>query len=213
LREVGVTDIGVILGNLGREAIQQFLGDGSRFGVDITYIVQGEPLGLAHAVGCAREFVGDDDFVVYLGDNVLKQGIGELVSSFRRGEFAAGIALQRVDDPRQFGVADVDSEGRVVELVEKPDVPPSDLALIGIYVFSPVVSDVIEGLSPLLARGTRDHRRRPGAAGRGPCDRRPRGRRLVEGHRQARGRPRGQPAGSRGRRGPACGGPSRTART
>ena len=148
LREAGITDVGVILGNIGREEIQAFLGDGSAFGVDVTYIVQGEPLGLAHAVGCARKFVGDDDFVVYLGDNILKRGVDDLVSSFRRGEFAAGIALQRVDDPRQFGVADVAPDGTVVELVEKPDDPPSDLALIGIYVFSPRVFEVIEGLEP-----------------------------------------------------------------
>ncbi|EMA44822.1 glucose-1-phosphate thymidylyltransferase [Halococcus saccharolyticus] len=148
LREVGITEIGVVLGNLGREAIQSFLGDGSAFGVDITYIVQGNPLGLAHAAGCARDFVGDEDFVMYLGDNILKQGIDELVSSFRQSDHAAGIALQHVDNPQQFGVADVTADGRVVRLVEKPDEPPSDLALIGIYVFSPAIFDVIERLSP-----------------------------------------------------------------
>jgi glucose-1-phosphate thymidylyltransferase len=148
LREAGIDEIGVVLGNKGREAIQEFLGDGSEFGVEITYIVQGNPLGLAHAVGCAREFVGDDDFVVYLGDNILKQGIGELVENFGTGDYAAGIALQRVDNPRQFGVADVDETGTVDRLVEKPDDPPSDLALIGIYVFSPEIFDAIERIEP-----------------------------------------------------------------
>jgi len=148
LKEAGITEIGVILGNKGREEIQEFLGDGSRHGVDVTYIVQGDPLGLAHAVGCARDFVGEDEFVVYLGDNILKQGVTELVESFQRGRYDAGIALQRVENPHQFGIADVDEDDAVVELVEKPDDPPSDLALIGVYVFSPAVFGAIERLEP-----------------------------------------------------------------
>jgi glucose-1-phosphate thymidylyltransferase len=148
LREAGITEIGVVLGNKGREAIQQRLGDGSDYGVEITYIVQGNPLGLAHAAGCAREFVDGEDFVMYLGDNILKQGITELVESFRAGEYGAGIALQEVDDPREFGIAEVTENGTVTRLVEKPDDPPSNLALIGIYVFSNAVFDAIEELEP-----------------------------------------------------------------
>lgn len=148
LRKTGITDIGVVLGQMGRDEIQAFLGDGSDFGVDITYIVQGEPLGLAHAVGCAREFVGDDDFVVYLGDNIIKQGIEGVVKSFKDGNYDAGIALQQVDNPQQFGIATVDDDGTVRELVEKPDDPPTNLALIGIYVFSPNVFDAIANLKP-----------------------------------------------------------------
>mgnify|MGYP006278088507 CR=1 FL=1 len=148
LRDAGITDIGVILGNKGRDAIQEFLGDGSAFGVDITYIVQGNPLGLAHAVGCAESFVGDDDFVVYLGDNLLKLGIDDLVESFQQGAFDAGISLQRVDNPEQFGIATLGDDGTVQSLVEKPDDPPSDLALVGIYVFSARVFDVIDDLEP-----------------------------------------------------------------
>jgi glucose-1-phosphate thymidylyltransferase len=148
LRDADITDIGVVLGNKGREEIQTFLGDGSAFGVDITYIIQGEPLGLAHAAGCAREFVGDDDFVMYLGDNILKRGIDEFVESFRSGDYTAGIALQAVENPQQFGIADVTEDDGVNSLVEKPDDPPSDLALIGIYVFSPAVFNAIEQLEP-----------------------------------------------------------------
>jgi glucose-1-phosphate thymidylyltransferase len=148
LREAGVTDIGVVLGNVGREAIQEFLGDGSQFGVDITYIVQGNPLGLAHAVGCAEEFVDGDDFVMYLGDNILNDGITELVDSFRDGEYAAGLALQHVDNPNQFGIATVDDDGDIVSLVEKPEDPPSDLAIIGVYVFSPAIFDAVEAIEP-----------------------------------------------------------------
>jgi glucose-1-phosphate thymidylyltransferase len=110
--------------------------------------VQGRPLGLAHAVACASDFVGDDDFVVYLGDNILHQGIGDLVDSFQAGDYAAGIALQHVANPRQFGIADIDDDGEVRELIEKPDDPPSDLALIGIYAFSPAIFDAIERIEP-----------------------------------------------------------------
>ncbi|WP_128226288.1 glucose-1-phosphate thymidylyltransferase [Halobacteriaceae bacterium SHR40] len=147
-REAGITEIGIILGNKGREEIQEYLGDGSAFGLDITYIVQGNPLGLAHAAGCAKDFVGDDDFVMYLGDNILHQGIEELVDSYKEGDYSAGIALQEVADPRQFGVAAVDDTGTVTRLVEKPDDPPSNLALIGVYVFSPVIFDAIEQIKP-----------------------------------------------------------------
>ncbi|WP_436932548.1 glucose-1-phosphate thymidylyltransferase [Halosimplex halobium] len=148
LKEAGITEIGVVLGNKGREEIQELLGDGSDYGVDITYIIQGNPLGLAHAAACARDFVGDDDFVMFLGDNILKQGITDLVESFERGNYGASIALQQVDNPQQFGIADIDEDGTVTELVEKPDHPPSDLALIGIYVFSNTVFDAIERIEP-----------------------------------------------------------------
>lgn len=148
LKDADITEIGIILGNKGREEIQEFLGDGSEFGVEITYIIQGEPLGLAHAVGCAREFVGDDDFVMFLGDNILSHGITPMVESFSSGEYAAGIALQHVDNPSRFGIAELTDEGTVTRLVEKPDTPPTDLALIGVYVFTPRVFEVIDELEP-----------------------------------------------------------------
>lgn len=99
LKEAGITEIGVVLGNKGREESQELSGDGSKYGVDITYIVQGNPLGLAHAAGCAREFVGDSDFVMYLGDNILRHGFSDLIKSFEAGEYGAGIALQEVSNP------------------------------------------------------------------------------------------------------------------
>jgi len=114
---------------------------------DITYIVQGDPLGLAHAVGCARDFVGDDSFVVYLGDDMMREGIVDLVADFDPGTYAAGIGLQRVDEPSRYGIVDVDERGDISQLVEKPDDPPNNLALIGIYVFTPAIFDQIEGLT------------------------------------------------------------------
>jgi glucose-1-phosphate thymidylyltransferase len=151
-RQAGITEIGIVLGNLGRTAVQKFLGDGSGFGVDITYIVQGNPLGIAHAIGCCRDFVGDDDFVVYLGDNMLKQNLNGLVESYERGDYSGGIALQKVDNPERFGVATLDDKGDVVKIREKPDDPSSNTVIIGVYVFSPVVFDYIEELEP-SARG------------------------------------------------------------
>lgn len=148
LVDAGITEIGIVLGQKGADEIQEYLGNGDRFGAEITYIFQGEPLGLSHAAGCARDFVGDDDFVMYLGDNILKQGVTEMVNSFERGDFDAGIALQKVNHPERFGVAELDEEGNVTRLIEKPDTPPSDLALIGVYVFSPAVFNVIDDLEP-----------------------------------------------------------------
>jgi glucose-1-phosphate thymidylyltransferase len=148
LKRAEITDIGVVLGNKGRNDIQKLLGDGSEYGVDITYIIQGNPLGLAHAAGCARDFVGEDDFVMYLGDNILKSGVSDLVKSFKANDYGAGIALQKVDTPRQFGIANIDEQGNITELVEKPDNPPTNLAVIGMYVFSPAIFDAIERLKP-----------------------------------------------------------------
>lgn len=148
LVEAGVDEIGIILGDKGRNEIQEYFGDGSEFGVDITYIVQGEPLGLAHAVGCARDFVGDDSFVVYLGDDMMREGIEDLVADFDPKSYAAGIGLQEVDEPSRYGVVGRDETGDVTELVEKPENPPSNLALIGIYVFTPEIFEQIEELEP-----------------------------------------------------------------
>ncbi|UWG50167.1 dTDP-glucose pyrophosphorylase [Halalkaliarchaeum sp. AArc-CO] len=148
LREAGITEIGIVLGNKSREEVQQFLGDGSKFGVEITYIVQGDPLGIAHAIGCTRDFIGNDDFVVYLGDNILRQPIEPLLDSFKRGEYAGGIALQEVDNPERFGVVDLDEDDNVVQIVEKPDDPPSNVAIIGIYILSPLAFEAIEEITP-----------------------------------------------------------------
>lgn len=148
LKDAGITDIGIILGDKGRDEIQEYFGDGSEFGVEITYIVQGEPLGLAHAVGCARDFVGDDSFVVYLGDDMMREGIDDLVADFDSDTYAAGIGLQAVDEPSRYGIVGRNDAGDVTELVEKPDDPPSNLALIGIYVFTPEIFEQIETLEP-----------------------------------------------------------------
>jgi len=157
----GITDVGIIIGETGAE-IRAAVGDGSAFGLDITYIPQDEPLGLAHCVLIAREFLGDEDFVMYLGDNMLEQGLTEFVERFEEDRErsrtptlgdavvvpVAQILLARVDDPRQFGVAEVDEHGHVLRLVEKPDDPPSDLALVGVYLFDHHVIEAVESIEP-----------------------------------------------------------------
>ena len=146
--EAGIKDIGIILGENMPEKVKELLGDGSRFGCNITYIVQGKPKGIAHAVGCAEEFMGDEPFVVYLGDNLLKQGIKELVERFEDPGVEAVIALCRVKEPQRYGVAELNEKGEVIRTVEKPQHPKSDLAVIGIYLFKPSIFPIIKGLKP-----------------------------------------------------------------
>ncbi|MGQ9582067.1 MAG: glucose-1-phosphate thymidylyltransferase [Thermoplasmatota archaeon] len=148
LRDAGIKDIGVILGDMMPEKVRELLGDGSAWGVRLTYIVQGEPRGIAHAVGCARDFMGESPFVVYLGDNVLKGGIKAMAEKFEREGCDALIALTRVPDPQRFGVAELDGRGNIVRLVEKPKEPKSDLALVGIYFFRSRIFDMIRELRP-----------------------------------------------------------------
>src|SRR5665647_3082660 len=118
LQKAGITEIGVILGLNGREQVIERIGDGSKYGVKVSYIDQGAPLGIAHAVACAEDFLGDDPFVVYHGDNILRHGIAPLVAAYDKGQCDAVIALQRVSDPERSGVAEVDDRVRRIKLVE-----------------------------------------------------------------------------------------------
>jgi glucose-1-phosphate thymidylyltransferase len=143
----GITDVGIVVGDTA-PAIEAAIGDGSRFGISATYIRQQAPLGLAHAVLVARDFLGDDDFVMYLGDNFIVGGITGLVEEFTATRPAARIMLARVSDPRSFGVAELDQEGRVTRLEEKPPEPKSDLALVGVYLFTSAVHEAVAALQP-----------------------------------------------------------------
>src|ERR1700724_2182701 len=143
----GIRDVGVVVGDTA-PAIKEAVGDGSAFGLSVTYIPQSAPLGLAHAVLVARDFLGDDDFVMYLGDNFIVGGIAELVEEFRAARPDAQIMLTQVPDPRDFGVAELDEAGQVVGLEEKPAQPKSDLALVGVYMFTPCVHEAVRSLQP-----------------------------------------------------------------
>jgi glucose-1-phosphate thymidylyltransferase len=147
LVEAGVTQIGIIIAPETGDEIRAAAGDGSQFGAEITYIVQDAPKGLAHAVLTAEEFLEGSPFVMYLGDNLLADGLRGLVSTFREHEPDALILLTPVDDPEHYGVAELDGE-RIVRLVEKPKEPPSNLALVGVYLFQPVIFDAARALEP-----------------------------------------------------------------
>ncbi|MFY1679643.1 MULTISPECIES: glucose-1-phosphate thymidylyltransferase [unclassified Streptomyces] len=147
IAEAGIHEVGIVVGDTAAE-IEAAVGDGSRFGLDVTYLPQEAPLGLAHAVGVARDYLGDDDFVMYLGDNFIVGGISALVRRFERHRPDAQILLTRVSDPRAFGVVELDAEGRVTGLEEKPEHPRSDLALVGVYLFGARVHDVVGRLKP-----------------------------------------------------------------
>ena len=152
----GISEIGVIVGDT-RDEVTTALGDGSRFGASITYIPQDAPLGLAHCVLIARDFLGDADFVMYLGDNLLEQDLAAFVAAFEESRSgseppAAQILLKQVPDPHRFGIATLDEHGDVVALVEKPADPPSDLALVGVYLFTPRVHEAVASIAP-SARG------------------------------------------------------------
>ncbi|HLM18805.1 MAG TPA: glucose-1-phosphate thymidylyltransferase, partial [Acidimicrobiia bacterium] len=161
IRDAGVTDVGIIVGDTAAE-IEAAVGDGSALGIRVTYIRQDAPLGLAHCVLIARDFLGDDDFVMYLGDNMLQQGLKEFVDAFEaeRGRLpdddgrvlSSQILLAHVEDPRQSGVAVLGPDGEVVQLIEKPHDPPSDLAVVGVYLFDPQIHTAVRAIEP-SARG------------------------------------------------------------
>ena len=161
MAEAGIREVGIIVGDT-RAEIMAAVGDGSDWGVNVTYIEQDAPLGLAHCVRIARPFLGDDDFVMYLGDNMLQQGLIEFIGRFEADQRAgqeptldgdhqepvAQILLCPVPDPQRFGVAEVDDAGHVVRLLEKPDEPPSNLALVGVYLFTPVIHEAVAAIEP-----------------------------------------------------------------
>jgi len=147
LAEAGIDEVGIIIAPETGGEIRDAVGDGSRFGVAVTYIEQEAPLGLAHALLTAEEFLGETPFVMYLGDNLLRDGIVDLVEAFRDSQPEALILLTPVADPTAYGVAELDGD-RVVRLVEKPKEPPSDLALVGVYMFGPEIFGAAHSIEP-----------------------------------------------------------------
>jgi glucose-1-phosphate thymidylyltransferase len=147
LVDAGVTEIGIIIAPETGGEIRAAVGDGSAFGAGITYILQDEPKGLAHAVLTAEDFIGGSPFVMYLGDNLLADGLRGLLASFREAEPDALVLLTPVEDPSSYGVAELDGD-RIVRLVEKPKDPPSNLALVGVYLFGSSIFDAARSLEP-----------------------------------------------------------------
>ncbi|MEV5329729.1 glucose-1-phosphate thymidylyltransferase [Nonomuraea sp. NPDC052634] len=151
VRQAGITKVGIIVGTRGDE-IRNAIGDGSAQGLDITFIPQAVPLGLAHCVMIAKDFLGDESFLMYLGDNIIREPLSGFVDAFRDSGADAQILLSQVPDPRQYGVAEVDARGRITALVEKPSEPRSDLAVVGLYLFGPAIHTAVRSIAP-SARG------------------------------------------------------------
>ena len=147
IRDAGISEIGVVIGDTGDE-IKAAAGDGSRWGVRLTYIPQSAPLGLAHAVKISRDYLGDERFVMFLGDNVIQGGIHSLIRQFADSDYNSQIVLTQVANPRQYGVAKLNGDGRIERLIEKPKEPPSNLALVGIYMFDSHVFEAVEAIQP-----------------------------------------------------------------
>ena len=149
LAGMGIREVMVVVGGKSVGDVVELLADGSAFGLDLTYRYQAGALGIAHAIGLARDFVGDDSFCCVLGDNILRgPALADVATQFESGGYGAGTLLYRVPDPERFGVAEFDADGRVIGFEEKPERPKSDLIPIGVYFLRPDAFDVIESLAP-----------------------------------------------------------------
>jgi len=147
IRDAGITDIGIVVGSTAKD-IKKAIGRGGRWGVKVTYIHQDQPLGLAHAVKVSQDFLEDDRFVMFLGDNVIQGGITDLVEQYTASKWNSQIVLTRVSQPELYGVAELDERGQIIRLVEKPKEPKSDLALVGIYMFDQRIHEAVDNITP-----------------------------------------------------------------
>jgi glucose-1-phosphate thymidylyltransferase len=145
--DAGITDIGIVVGDTADE-IKEAVGRGGRWGANLTFIHQEAPKGLAHAVQISQDFLGKERFVMFLGDNVIQGGISSLIAEFANSEWNSQVVLTRVDHPEHYGVAELDDDGRIIRLIEKPKNPPSDLALVGIYMFDSNIIEAVDGITP-----------------------------------------------------------------
>ena len=152
VQQAGITDIGIVVSPDTADPLKEALGDGAAWQAKITYIMQAEQKGLAHAVQVSRDFLGDSSFAMFLGDNLLEGNVNQFVERFRRSSPEAFVLLKKVPDPRLFGVAELDASGKVIRLVEKPKQPKSNLALVGVYLFTPKIHEAISNIKPSWRR-------------------------------------------------------------
>ena len=147
LKDAGIVDIAIIIGGVGSDKVKEFYGDGSNFGVNFTYFQQDFPKGISHAVNLCKKFVGNEKFVVFLGDNIIQKSIKTYVNEFALSDVAASLLLCKVPNPSSFGIAELENE-KIIKIVEKPKEPKSDLAVTGIYFLTPLIFEVIANLKP-----------------------------------------------------------------
>jgi glucose-1-phosphate thymidylyltransferase len=150
LKTAGISEIGIIIGDVYPEKVKEYYGTGEKFGVKISYIYQDTPKGISHAIRLCKDFIGNDKFIVYLGDNVLRKNLVDYTKKFEDSNSDAMILLCQVDEPQRFGIAELDKEnpGKIKKIMEKPKDPPSNLAVIGIYFLTPKIFDIIDNLKP-----------------------------------------------------------------
>jgi glucose-1-phosphate thymidylyltransferase len=147
IKESGITEIAIIIGGVGSNKVKEYYENGDKFGVNITYIKQDEPKGIAHAIRLCKEFVDNEKFLVFLGDNIIQKSIIEYVTTFKNSKFDSTILLCEVNNPSRFGIAEI-KNGKILKIIEKPKDPPSNLAVTGIYLLTPLIFDVIDNLKP-----------------------------------------------------------------
>lgn len=147
MKDAGVKDIAIIIGGLGYNKVKEYYADGKKFGVNLTYIEQDEPLGIAHAIRLCKNFIGNDRFLVFLGDNIIQKSINDFAKKFESSDADASILLCEVDNPSRFGIADV-KNGKILKIMEKPKDAPTNLAVTGIYFLTPIIFDIIDRLKP-----------------------------------------------------------------
>ena len=147
LKNAGIDDIAIIVGGIGFNKVKEYYGDGTRFGVKFTYIEQDYPKGIAHAISLCKEFIENEKFAVFLGDNIILRSISDYVKQFQNSDADASILLCEVDNPSRFGIADIQNE-KIIKIIEKPKNPRSNLAVTGIYFLTPIIFDVINRLKP-----------------------------------------------------------------
>jgi len=147
IKETGITDVAIIIGGMGSNKVKEYYGNGKNFGVNITYIEQDEPRGIAHAIRLCKKFVSNEKFLVFLGDNIIQKPITDFVENFNKSDYDATVLLCEVDNPSRFGIADIENE-KIVKIIEKPKKPTSNLAVTGIYLLTPLIFEVIDNLKP-----------------------------------------------------------------
>ena len=147
LIDAGITEIAIIIGGIGANKVIDYYGNGEKFNVKITYIQQDEPKGIAHAINLCKNFIGDEKFLVFLGDNIIQKSIKDFVNEFKNSDAEASILLCEVDNPTQFGIADIKNK-QIIKILEKPEIPPTNLAVTGIYLLTPKIFKIIDNLKP-----------------------------------------------------------------
>ena len=147
MKSAGITEIVIIIGGIGFQKVKEYYGNGDKFGVKITYILQDFPRGIAHAISLCEDFIDNEKFLVFLGDNIIQKSINEFGIEFQKSNAAATILLCEVDNPSRFGIADI-KDGQIKKIIEKPKNPPTNLAVTGIYFLTPIIFDIIKRLKP-----------------------------------------------------------------